>query len=224
LLNVFELVVNTLSDVTLRQAQGDKNITPDSRTEIVTLSQSKGDALNITDKVVLEIVQQNPVLYDKAGDNHYDIISAFIKSIRGSDPNGAVYWLARMIEGGEDALFIARRMLIAASEDIGNANPTAMVVALNCFQAVNAIGYPEARIVLAQAATLPCDLTQEQRSVCGDQQGPRDGSRNRQSTRTAASAQCADKFDERHWLWQRVRILTRQGPAISLRKSTCPRR
>ena len=153
LLNVFELVVNTLSDVTLRQAQGDKNITPDSRTEIVTLSQSKGDALNITDKVVLEIVQQNPVLYDKAGDNHYDIISAFIKSIRGSDPNGAVYWLARMIEGGEDALFIARRMLIAASEDIGNANPTAMVVALNCFQAVNAIGYPEARIVLAQAAT-----------------------------------------------------------------------
>lgn len=107
----------------------------------------------VTDQTVLEIVQQNPVLYDKAGDNHYDIVSAFIKSIRGSDPNAAVYWLARMIEGGEDALFIARRMLITASEDIGNANPTAMVVALNCFQAVNAIGYPEARIVLAQAAT-----------------------------------------------------------------------
>ncbi len=124
LLNVFELVVDNLI----------------------------GDLL-VTDKTVLELVQQNPVLYDKAGDNHYDIVSAFIKSIRGSDPNGAVYWLARMIEGGEDALFIARRMLIAASEDIGNANPTAMVVALNCFQAVNAIGYPEARIVLAQAAT-----------------------------------------------------------------------
>jgi len=124
LLNVFELVLDSLV--------GDQQV---------------------TDQTVLEIVQQNPVLYDKAGDNHYDIISAFIKSIRGSDPNAAVYWLARMIEGGEDALFIARRMLIAASEDIGNANPTAMVVALNCFQAVNAIGYPEARIVLAQAAT-----------------------------------------------------------------------
>lgn len=112
-----------------------------------------GDAIEITDDKVLEIVQQNPVLYDKAGDNHYDIISAFIKSIRGSDPNGAVYWLARMIEGGEDPLFIARRMVIAASEDIGNANPTALVVATTCFQAVNLIGYPEARIVLSQAAT-----------------------------------------------------------------------
>ncbi|HMV35583.1 MAG TPA: replication-associated recombination protein A [Turneriella sp.] len=106
----------------------------------------------VTDQVVLEIVQQNPVLYDKTGDNHYDIISAFIKSIRGSDPNGAVYWLARMIEGGEDPSFIARRIVIAASEDIGNANPTALVVATNCFTAVNLIGYPEARIVLSQAA------------------------------------------------------------------------
>lgn len=101
----------------------------------------------------MDIVQQNPVLYDKAGDNHYDIVSAFIKSIRGSDPNGTVYWLARMIEGGEDPSFIARRMVIAASEDIGNANPTALVVATTCFQAVNLIGYPEARIVLSQAAT-----------------------------------------------------------------------
>lgn len=107
----------------------------------------------ITDQSVADIVQQNPVLYDKAGDNHYDIVSAFIKSIRGSDPNGAAYWLARMIEGGEDPSFIARRMVIAASEDIGNANPTALVVATTCFQAVNLIGYPEARIVLAQAAT-----------------------------------------------------------------------
>jgi len=106
----------------------------------------------VTDQVVLEIVQQNPVLYDKTGDNHYDIVSAFIKSIRGSDPNGAVYWLARMIEGGEDPSFIARRMVIAAAEDIGNANPTALVVATNCFTAVNLIGYPEARIVLSQAA------------------------------------------------------------------------
>lgn len=125
LLNVFELVVDALAS----------------------------ESIEITDDKVLEIVQQNPVLYDKAGDNHYDIISAFIKSIRGSDPNGAVYWLARMIEGGEDPLFIARRMVIAASEDIGNANPTALVVATTCFQAVNLIGYPEGRIVLAQAAT-----------------------------------------------------------------------
>ena len=89
------------------------------------------------------MVQQNTVLYDKTGEQHYDIISAFIKSIRGSDPNAAVYWLARMIEGGEDVKFIARRMLILASEDIGNANPMAMVVANNTFQAVTVIGYPE---------------------------------------------------------------------------------
>ena len=102
----------------------------------------------------MERVQQNLALYDKAGEQHYDIISAFIKSIRGSDPgNAAVYWLARMIEGGEDPLFIARRMLILSSEDIGNANPTALVMANNCFQAVNVIGYPEARIILSQCAT-----------------------------------------------------------------------
>lgn len=92
-------------------------------------------------------------MYDKAGENHYDIISAFIKSIRGSDPNAAVYWLARMLSGGEDPLFIARRLLILASEDIGNANPTALVIANNCFQAVNVIGMPEARIILSQAVT-----------------------------------------------------------------------
>ena len=109
------------------------------------------DKIVITNDVVVDIVQQNIVRYDKAGDQHYDIISAFIKSIRGSDPNGAVYWLARMIEGGEDPKFIARRLLIAASEDIGNANPTALVIANNCFQAVNVIGFPESRIILSQA-------------------------------------------------------------------------
>lgn len=107
----------------------------------------------ITNDVVIEIAQQVTVRYDKNGDMHYDIISAFIKSIRGSDPNGAVYWLARMIEGGEDPKFIARRLLISASEDIGNANPTAMVMATNCFQAVSVIGYPEARIILSQTTT-----------------------------------------------------------------------
>ncbi|HRG37706.1 MAG TPA: replication-associated recombination protein A, partial [Bacteroidia bacterium] len=109
--------------------------------------------IEITNEKVTGIVQQNVAIYDKAGENHYDIISVFIKSIRGSDPNAAVYWLARMIEGGEDPLFIARRLVILASEDIGNANPTALVIANNCFQAVNVIGYPESRIILSQAVT-----------------------------------------------------------------------
>ncbi len=108
------------------------------------------DSVEITNTMVEQKVQQNTVRYDKAGDQHYDIISAFIKSIRGSDPNAAVYWLARMIEGGEDVKFIARRLLIAASEDIGNANPTALVIANNTFQAVQTVGYPEARIILSQ--------------------------------------------------------------------------
>ncbi len=111
------------------------------------------DPIVIEDQLVQDIVQQKVALYDKAGEQHYDIISAFIKSIRGSDPNAAVYWLARMIEAGEDVKFIARRMAILASEDIGNANPTALVLATNCFQAVNIIGYPEARIILSQCAT-----------------------------------------------------------------------
>ncbi len=125
LLNTFELVINSIG----------------------------GKELTITNELVTESVQQNLALYDKGGEQHYDIISAFIKSLRGSDPNAAVYWLARMLEGGEDPLFIARRMLILASEDIGNANPTALVIANNCFQAVNVIGMPEGRIILSQAAT-----------------------------------------------------------------------
>jgi len=123
LLNIFELVVN-----------------------------SEDEPITITNDLVLSKVQNNTVLYDKTGEQHYDIVSAFIKSIRGSDPNGAVYWLARMIEGGEDAKFIARRLLILASEDIGNANPTALILANNTFQAVNTIGFPESRIILSQCA------------------------------------------------------------------------
>lgn len=111
-----------------------------------------GETVVVTDKAVMEIAQQRIALYDKSGEQHYDIISAFIKSMRGSDPNGAVYWLARMIEGGEDVKFIARRMLILASEDIGNANPTALVLANTTFEAVDKIGYPEARIILSQCA------------------------------------------------------------------------
>jgi putative ATPase len=106
----------------------------------------------ITDEWVMKIAQQRTALYDKSGEQHYDIISAFIKSMRGSDPNGAVYWLARMIEGGESVTFIARRMLIFASEDIGNANPNAILMANTTFQAVDAIGYPESRIILSQCA------------------------------------------------------------------------
>ncbi len=117
--------------------------------ELVVLSE-KVDRITVTNDMVLQKVQKNTVLYDKTGEQHYDIISAFIKSIRGSDPNAAVYWLARMIEGGEDVKFIARRLLILASEDIGNANPTALVLANNTFQAVTTIGYPEARIILSQ--------------------------------------------------------------------------
>lgn len=124
LLNIFELVINA----------------------------SEGESIEITNEKVMQLVQKNTVLYDKTGEQHYDIVSAFIKSIRGSDPNGAVYWLARMIEGGEDVKFIARRLLILASEDIGNANPTALIMANNTFQAVTTIGYPESRILLSQCA------------------------------------------------------------------------
>jgi len=120
--------------------------------ELIVNSEDK-DPVTITDAMVLDKVQNNTVRYDKTGEQHYDIISAFIKSIRGSDPNAAVYYLARMVEGGEDVKFIARRMLILASEDIGNANPTALVMANTTFQAVTTIGYPESRIILSQCAT-----------------------------------------------------------------------
>jgi putative ATPase len=121
--------------------------------ELVVDALSKEKKIVITDDKVMTIAQQRIALYDKSGEQHYDIISAFIKSMRGSDPNGAIYWLARMIEGGEDVKFIARRMVVFASEDIGNANPTALVLANAVFEAVNKIGYPEARIILAQGAT-----------------------------------------------------------------------
>ena len=113
---------------------------------------SKADKVIIENTFVAQIAQQNTALYDKGGEQHYDIISAFIKSIRGSDPNAAVYWLARMLEGGEEIKFIARRLVILASEDIGNANPTALVMAQSCFQAVHTIGMPEGRILLSQCA------------------------------------------------------------------------
>jgi len=114
------------------------------------INNTNSDDVEITNELVLKSVQKNTIQYDKTGEQHYDIVSAFIKSIRGSDPNAAVYWLARMIEGGEDVKFIARRLLILASEDIGNANPTALIMANNTFQAVTIIGYPESRLILSQ--------------------------------------------------------------------------
>lgn len=119
--------------------------------ELVT--DTLGNNAVITDEQVMAIAQQRIAIYDKKGEQHYDVISAFIKSIRGSDPNAAVYWLARMIEGGEDVKFIARRLLILASEDIGNANPNALLLANATFDAVNKIGYPESRIILSQCVT-----------------------------------------------------------------------
>lgn len=120
--------------------------------ELVVNSHNKPGPLTITDDLVMDTAQQRIAVYDKKGEQHYDIISAFIKSMRGSDPNAAVYWLARMIEGGEDLKFIARRMLILASEDIGNANPNALLLANACFEAVNKIGYPESALILSQCA------------------------------------------------------------------------
>jgi putative ATPase len=121
--------------------------------DLVVASYDREKEILISDEHVLNVAQEKMALYDKGGEQHYDIISAFIKSMRGSDPNAAVYWLARMIKGGEDPLFIARRMVILASEDIGNANPTALVIANACFDACNKIGYPECRIILSQTAT-----------------------------------------------------------------------
>ncbi len=120
--------------------------------ELVINKNLEGQILSINNEIVEDTIQQNMVLYDKTGDQHYNVISAFIKSIRGSDPNAAVYYLAKMVEAGEDPLFISRRLIISASEDIGLANPNALLMANQCFQAVHQIGYPEARIILSQAA------------------------------------------------------------------------
>ncbi len=133
--------------------------------ELVASSVDSGTEL--TDNLVTEIVQRNIAIYDKNGEQHYDVISAFIKSIRGSDPNAALYWLARMIEGGEDVSFIARRLLILSSEDIGNANPNALLIATSCFQAVNMIGYPESEIILAQTVTYLASSAKSNASYLG---------------------------------------------------------
>jgi putative ATPase len=143
-------------NISIKQHQALLNISGGDGRKLLNLveliASSIGGDIEITDDLVMDVAQKHIAIYDKSGEQHYDIISAFIKSIRGSDPNAAVYYLARMIEGGEDVKFIARRMLILASEDIGNANPTALVIANSTFQAVDVIGYPEARIILSQCA------------------------------------------------------------------------
>jgi len=142
--------------IALKETEAMINISGGDARKLLNLLELVTDALGdkavITDEIVMEIAQQRIALYDKKGEQHYDIISAFIKSIRGSDPNAAVYWLARMIEGGEDVKFIARRLLILASEDIGNANPNALLLANATFDAVNKIGYPESQLILSQCA------------------------------------------------------------------------
>ncbi|MFZ9503018.1 MAG: replication-associated recombination protein A [Cyclobacteriaceae bacterium] len=142
--------------ITIKENQALLNISGGDARKLLNLIELLTDAVpgnvEITDSLVMEVAQKRVAQYDKSGEQHYDIVSAFIKSIRGSDPNAAVYYLARMIEGGEDVRFIARRMVILASEDIGNANPTALVMATTTFQAVDVIGYPEARIILSQCA------------------------------------------------------------------------
>lgn len=143
-------------NISIREHEALLNISGGDGRKLLNLVELIADSVDgeiaITDDLVMDVAQKHIALYDKSGEQHYDIISAFIKSIRGSDPNAAVYYLARMVEGGEDVKFIARRMLILASEDIGNANPTALIMANNTFQAVNVIGYPEARIILSQCA------------------------------------------------------------------------
>ena len=147
------------------------NISGGDARKLLNLLELVGDSVadesEITDDLVMQLAQQKVAIYDKSGEQHYDIVSAFIKSLRGSDPNASLYYLARMIEGGEDVKFIARRMLIMASEDIGNANPTALVMANSCFQAVNVIGYPEAQIILSQCATYLASSAKSNASYVG---------------------------------------------------------
>ena len=145
--------------ISLKETEALLNISGGDGRKLLNLLEMVAEAITgersaiITDELVMKVAQKRIALYDKSGEQHYDIISAFIKSIRGSDPNAAVYWLARMIEGGEDVKFIARRLVILSSEDIGNANPTALVMANACFDAVNKIGFPESSIILSQCAT-----------------------------------------------------------------------
>ncbi len=168
---------------------------------VSTLVASNPDSLRITDQVVMDIVQEKIALYDKEGEQHYDIVSAFIKSMRGSDPNAAVYWLARMIEGGEDPKFIARRMVILASEDIGLANPNALLLATACFEAVNLIGWPESRIILSETALYLATSPKSNSSYMAISNAIELVQKNRESVRAAEYPKCTHEPDEGPWIW-----------------------
>jgi putative ATPase len=175
--------------------------------EITVNGADTNEKIQITNELVINSLQQNLALYDKNGEMHYDIISAYIKSIRGSDPNAAVYWLARMIEGGEDVTFIARRLVILASEDIGLANPNALLMATQCFDAVKAIGFPRVENHPIASHHLPCHFRQEQHGLHGHRGRTRQGTRNGKSARSVTPAQRTDKTDEKPRIWKRISIL-----------------
>ena len=171
---------------------------------IVNAESRKSKEIRITNESAVRIIQQNLAMYDKGGEMHYDVISAFIKSMRGSDPNAAVYWLTRMIEAGEDPLFIARRMLILASEDIGNANPNALLLANACFQAVNVIGYPECDLILSQTAIyLACSVKSNSayKALLSARKAFRELG---ESSCPVTYQECTHQFDEGHRLWERL--------------------
>ena len=171
--------------------------------ELVVEADADAGPVVITDEKVTERLQQNPLAYDKDGEMHYDIISAFIKSIRGSDPDGALYWLARMVEAGEDPAFIARRLVISAAEDIGLANPNALLLANAAFDAVMKIGWPEGRIPLAEATVYLATS-----GIRGDQQCPGTGAADGQPACSLASAQRTHQADETVGLWQGLQVCT----------------
>ena len=177
--------------------------------EIITNYQAENGELIIDDELVLDRIQQNIARYDKSGEQHYDIISAFIKSIRGSDPNGAVYWLARMIEGGEDIKFIGRRLIISASEDIGLANPNALLMATTAFQAAITVGLPEARIILSQATIYLATSPKSNSAYMAIGKAQKLVKETGSSTRAIRNKECANSVNERFKLWQKLQIRSR---------------
>ena len=171
------------------------------------LSNATEGEIVISDRSITECLQQNIALYDKNGEQHYDVISAFIKSVRGSDPNAAIYYLARMLAGGEDPKFIARRLVILASEDIGLANPNGLLLANACFDTVHKIGMPEARITLAETTHLPGHEPQEQLGLHGDRRGSGSSpARHDEPPGPAAYPQCAHIADERAGLRRKLPV------------------
>jgi len=196
--------------------------------ELVVDATPDGEKVVIDNERVSECLQRNPLAYDKDGEMHYDIISAYIKSLRGSDPDAALYWLARMIEGGEDPKFIARRLVISAAEDIGLANPNALLIANAAFDAVHKIGWPEGTHPLGRGDRLSGQQREVEQRLYGRGRRPAEGARNRKPARSLAFAQRSNQIDERTWLSRRIRLSARlpralQRAAILARRTArCP--